>query len=162
MPIYFYIFFVTLLMLVHPFRISAQNLAEENGFTRQDTLRGSITPERAWWDVLKYKLNIIPGFAERSIRGSVGIVYKVTDYRNQRAMQIDLQQPMNIDSIIYRRITTQPGRKEIQKESVSFNRDGNVYYLKLPVQYQSARIDSIEIFFSGLPRIAVNPPWDGG
>jgi hypothetical protein len=28
-------------------------------FNRQDTLRGSVTPERAWWDLLNYELNVI-------------------------------------------------------------------------------------------------------
>ena len=27
-------------------------------FTRQDSLRGSITQERMWWDVLRYDLDI--------------------------------------------------------------------------------------------------------
>ena len=27
-------------------------------FTEQDTLRGSITPERAWWDLSYYHLDI--------------------------------------------------------------------------------------------------------
>ena len=27
-------------------------------FTRQDTLRGTITPERAWWDLTYYHLDI--------------------------------------------------------------------------------------------------------
>ncbi len=31
---------------------------KEEVFTRQDTLRGSITPERAWWDLKHYHLDI--------------------------------------------------------------------------------------------------------
>ena len=30
---------------------------QEKVFTHADTLRGSITPERAWWDVLRYDIN---------------------------------------------------------------------------------------------------------
>ena len=32
--------------------VDSQYLApEQRVYTRQDTLRGSITPERAWWDL---------------------------------------------------------------------------------------------------------------
>ena len=40
----------------------AQPLNKKKNFTRQDTLRGSITPERAWWDVSKYKIFVQPDF----------------------------------------------------------------------------------------------------
>ena len=39
--------------------VTAQDLvAEKNQFTEQDTLRGSITPERVWWDLNYYNLDI--------------------------------------------------------------------------------------------------------
>ena len=34
----------------------AQLLTPERVFTRADTLRGSVTPERSWWNLLKYEL----------------------------------------------------------------------------------------------------------
>ncbi|HKB45279.1 MAG TPA: hypothetical protein VKC90_12850, partial [Chitinophagaceae bacterium] len=40
----------------------AQPLSKKTVFTHQDTLRGSITPERAWWDVLRYDLSITPDY----------------------------------------------------------------------------------------------------
>ena len=33
-------------------------LSDKSNFTRQDTLRGSITPEREWWDLTYYHLDI--------------------------------------------------------------------------------------------------------
>ncbi|HEY9405677.1 MAG TPA: hypothetical protein VIQ24_23710, partial [Pyrinomonadaceae bacterium] len=33
-------------------------LAQTENVTRQETLRGSITPERGWWDVLHYHLAV--------------------------------------------------------------------------------------------------------
>ena len=32
--------------------------AQQATFTHADTLRGSITPERAWWDVVFYDLHV--------------------------------------------------------------------------------------------------------
>ncbi|MBK8339928.1 MAG: hypothetical protein IPK99_07990 [Flavobacteriales bacterium] len=37
-------------------------------FTQADTLRGSIGPERAWWDVTHYDVSVTPDYASRSIR----------------------------------------------------------------------------------------------
>ena len=34
------------------------NAAIAQEFTYQDTLRGSITPERAWWDLTHYHLSL--------------------------------------------------------------------------------------------------------
>ena len=33
-------------------------LAQTENVTRQETLRGSVTPEREWWDVLHYHLQV--------------------------------------------------------------------------------------------------------
>ena len=60
-------------------------------FTRQDTLRGSITPERAWWDLNFYHLKISVDPATKSLKGSNVIRYKVL--QPAQVMQIDLQRP---------------------------------------------------------------------
>ncbi len=39
-------------------------------FTRQDTLRGSINPERIWWNVMKYTLDVTPDYTTKTIKGS--------------------------------------------------------------------------------------------
>ncbi|HEX6069948.1 MAG TPA: hypothetical protein VFZ18_08990 [Longimicrobiaceae bacterium] len=46
-------------------------------FTRADTLRGSITPERGWWDVTYYDLNVRVSPADSSVRGWNAITYRV-------------------------------------------------------------------------------------
>ena len=48
-----------LLFLLFPFLSYSQNIFAEKGyFTRQDSLRGSITKERSWWDLVYYHLDI--------------------------------------------------------------------------------------------------------
>lgn len=35
-------------------------------FTHADTLRGSITPQRIWWDVIKYDITIKPDYKNKT------------------------------------------------------------------------------------------------
>jgi aminopeptidase N len=139
-----------------------QPLNNKGKFTRQDTLRGSITPERAWWNVTSYNIYVIPDFRSRTIKGWNQVSFDIhTDGKN-RKMQIDLQKPMEIDSIIFQ-----------NKKINSFKRNGNVYLLDFGnYQFTSAKsrlktvktatLYSIKIYFHGKPREAPNPPWDGG
>ena len=67
---------ITLLFLLLP--ASAQYLApEQNKFTRQDSLRGSITPERAWWDLTYYHLDIAVKPSDSTIYGTNTVTYRV-------------------------------------------------------------------------------------
>jgi aminopeptidase N len=136
--------------------LCAQPLQQKGKFTLQDTLRGSITPERAWWDVTQYK-------------GSVTIVYRVVKNAGKTRMQIDLQQPMNIEQVYAYdgqtvRLVPGPGASANTAHQLArqlkFQREGNVFYIDDAPQKN--KIDSITIIYSGSPRVAQNPPWDGG
>jgi aminopeptidase N len=120
----------------------------ETVFTRQDTLRGSITKDRAWWDVKQYHLDIKVNPADSTISGSNTIRYKVLDSYNR--MQIDLQEPLEIKKII------QDGKE------LKYQRDGNVFYIDLVAFQNPGEIKEVAVFYGGKPKIAVRPPWDGG
>jgi len=45
-------------LLLLPFLLATGLAAQDKAFTRADTLRGSNTPERAWWDVTFYDLHV--------------------------------------------------------------------------------------------------------
>ena len=122
--------------------------AQEGTFTRADTLRGSITPERAWWDVVFYDLNVTVTPRDSSIRGFNGITYRVVDW--PREMQIDLQQPLEVDSIV------QDGAR------LSYRRDGDAFLVKPAGGQRSGEVKSVAVYYHGKPRAAVKPPWDGG
>ena len=66
-------------------------------FTRQDTLRGSITEERAWWDLKHYDLNVEVFPESKSISGINTLTYTVLSEGN--VLQIDLQSPMSLSLI---------------------------------------------------------------
>ena len=63
-------------------------------FSEQDSLRGSITPEREWWDLTYYHLNIDVDPENKIIKGSNTIHYKVL--KPNSVLQIDLQPPLKL------------------------------------------------------------------
>jgi aminopeptidase N len=126
----------------------AQLGTEQKIFTRADTLRGSISAERAWWDVNWYGIDISPDFPDKSLSGSVTLRFRVLAPGSR--MQIDLQQPMQIDQVMWK------------ETAIAFERMGNVYYLNFPEQPVTGTLETIVIKYSGKPVVAVRPPWDGG
>jgi aminopeptidase N len=122
--------------------------SQSEQFTRQDTLRGTITKERIWWDLLHYNLQFDVYPSTKTIKGSNTIRYKVLQHNN--IMQIDLQPPMQITSV------TQ------NNKNLSYVRDGNVYYITLKQTQKIEAIHKIKIDFEGMPKISKNPPWDDG
>ena len=129
------------------FLISTAGNAQEI-FTRQDTLRGSITKERGWWDLKYYHLDIKVNPADSTISGSNTIRYQVLKEYNK--MQIDLQKPMEIYKVI------QDGKE------LKYVRDGNAFFIELIAPQGIRDIKEIKVFYGGKPKIAVRPPWDGG
>ena len=117
-------------------------------YSGQDILRGDITPERAWWNLIHYDLKVDVDPNNQFISGSNIIEYEVLDAN--KLMQIDLQPPMSIDKII------QNGKE------ISFTTDGNAHFIKLEQKQQIGDNNTLTIYFSGKPRIAKHPPWDGG
>lgn len=142
--------YLFLLALLASNFISAQGLLNKSDvvFSRQDSLRGSITKERAWWDVKNYKLDIKVNPVDSTITGSNTIQYKVIDAYH--TMQIDLQNPMEITRII------QDGK------ALEFTREGNVFFVTLKEQQLVGALKELTVFYNGKPKVAVNPPWDGG
>jgi len=130
------------------FTTLSSGLAQQSNFSKQDTLRGSITPERVWWDLLHYNLDFKVSPSSKSIEGSNLIRYEVLS-QNQ-LMQIDLQPPMEITSVLE------------NNKGLNYKRDGNVYYIQLKKNQQIGAINEITIHFKGAPKISNNPPWDDG
>ena len=125
-------------------------LAQKKSFTHADTLRGSITPERAWWDVQRYDVKVTPDFLRKTITGENQINYSVTRNNSNTPMQIDLQQPLAIDSVKLNNTTSLP-----------FANEGNVWYLIMPPQKKGTS-HTLQLFYSGKVHEAIRPPWDGG
>jgi len=123
-------------------------MAFSQNFTRQDTLRGSITPEREWWDLNYYHLKVAVEPGEKFISGSNTVRYKVL--KAAKVLQIDLQDPLQISAI------TQDGK------ALKFDKQGNAYFIHLKKQQRPGEYNALTIAYSGHPREAVRAPWDGG
>lgn len=127
----------------------------EAQFSRQDTLRGTITPQRAWWDVLHYDVTVIPDYDSKTISGKTTIQYKVLAGQKTDYLQVDLQKPLHVDTIFY------DGKLYINYPPRPYFNDGNTWMIPLPKAAVNS-VHSVTIAYHGKPREAVNPPWDGG
>jgi aminopeptidase N len=139
---------------------SAQPLSQKKGFTRQDTLRGSLRPERTWWDVQRYDIHVTPDYDSKTIKGKVYMHIKKTGKASTTVMQIDLQEPMLLDSVIY---DIQEGKKT-RHFIAPVRREGNTWWAETKAfqQYLDIEDPTFALYFHGKPREAVRPPWDGG
>ena len=118
-------------------------------YTHADTLRGSFTtPGRAWWDVTFYDLHVAIDPKDSSIAGYNGISYRVL--KPSTEMQIDLMTPLEVDSMV------QDGR------AVRFRRDSNAFFATLAAPQRAGEHKTITVYYHGKPRVATNPPWQGG
>jgi aminopeptidase N len=123
-------------------------LSQNASYTLQDTLRGSITPERAWWDLLFYDLDVSVDPDRKYIAGTNLIRYEVLD--EKQVMQIDLQEPLLITEV------TQNGRP------LQFASKGYAHFIYLEEKQKRGETAEIAITYEGHPKEAVNAPWDGG
>jgi aminopeptidase N len=118
-------------------------------YTRADSLRGStVSPARTWWDVTYYDLRVSVNPADSTIKGHNTIAYRVLEPGQE--MQIDLQEPLQIDSII------QGGT------ALSFRRDGNAFFVTPLPDQPVGSVQSVTVYYGGAPHVARRPPWDGG
>ncbi len=122
--------------------------AKAQNFTRQDSLRGSLRPERTCYDVFFYDLHVRVNPKKRYISGSNTMHYRVLAPYD--VIQIDLFENMDIDKI------THQGRE------LDFKREGNATFVQFGNMQAGSGMDSIKIEYSGKPRMAIRPPWDGG
>ncbi|MGJ5641175.1 M1 family metallopeptidase [Formosa sp. S-31] len=121
---------------------------QETHFTHQDTLRGSITPERSWWDLTYYHLKVEVDPENKFISGKNDIQYQVLE--PSKILQIDLQPPLKITKV------TQDGKE------LEVNHQGNAHFVSLEKPQTKGATNSITVFYEGQPKEAVRAPWDGG
>ncbi len=129
--------------------LAASSLSgQEFRLTRQDTLRGSITPEREWWDLVYYHLNVKVDPASKTIAGDNCIQYRVL--KPYQVLQIDLQPPLEINKIVQ-------DNKELQ-----YRKDGYAYFIGLEKIQNPGDVNTLTVYYGGTPKEARRAPWDGG
>jgi aminopeptidase N len=140
------------ILVLHFLLLFGSGFSQSKFFTRDDTLLGSNHAYRSWWDVKSYMLSVRPDFKTKSISGSNFIAYQVISDSLPFIMQLDLQDPMNIDSI-YLSLYGKP--------YLNYRKENNRWLISLPKQTKGD-VGFIKIFYSGKPVVAKNAPWDGG
>lgn len=115
---------------------------------RQDRLRGSVTREREWWDLLHYDLAVRVDPATKTLSGSNTITFRTLAEGDR--MQLDLQPPLEIT------------RVEHGGEELGFEREGNVYWIAFPQALEVSTESSVRVDYEGKPVESVRPPWTGG
>lgn len=124
------------------------SLGISQNFTRTDSIFGSITPQRAWWDLKHYDLDVSVFPERREITGTNTVTYTAMDTGDE--LQLDLQAPMKLLS------ATQDG------ESLEIRKEGMFHYIQLKKKQKKGETYTLKVTFSGKPVIARRPPWDGG
>jgi aminopeptidase N len=162
------------------------NFSVAQTFTHADTLRGSNGPGRSWWNATKYDLHVDFNISDSTISGYNIISFKEIEKDHAHFFQIDLQEPMTIDSVV---LQTGSPKFPLNKTRLSFTREKNAWFVYLPNQQpvviakadinkmmemktdsQEAKIDvrdnaelsDLIVYYHGKPKVAKNAPWDGG
>ena len=133
------------LALIVPSAAAAQ---EPTHYTHADTLRGSNGPGRAWWDVTFYDLHVRVHPSDSTIAGWNAIAYRVL--QPGRELQIDLQVPMQVDSMVQ------------DRQRLTWRRDGNAFFVVPKASQRAGSLQKVTVWYHGRPRIGRRLPWDGG
>jgi aminopeptidase N len=122
--------------------------SQQYSFTHQDTLRGSITPERSWWDLTYYHLDITVNPGDSTINGKNTVTYRVV--KPSQVMQIDLQPPLVLKSA------------EQDGKALEITHDGNAHFIRFEERQREGAVKSVILTYGGKPKISRMPPWEGG
>lgn len=119
-------------------------------YSHQDSLRGGNGNGRNWWNVKEYYLYVSFDTANKRISGMNIITIKPTDI-GKDSLQIDLQEPMVLDSAVY------------EQQQLKTARDGDVYWVLSDFsKWDTSKTHNIRLYYHGQPRAAKMPPWNGG
>jgi aminopeptidase N len=119
--------------------------------------------------VLKYDLHVKFNLSDSSISGYNVIQFKVL--KKGDVMQIDLQEPMILDSVVlnvetikkYETERSLPIPKKYEYKIINIRKDDNAYFFTFPKDLEKFNnLRNITVYYHGKPRIAIRPPWDGG
>ena len=117
-------------------------------YTRADTLRGALRPERTCFDVYFYDLLVKIMPKGKKIEGSNAVYFRIV--HPTRKIQIDLFANYQISGILW------------NGKLLAWHREYNAVFIDFPQELLTGEKHIITIFYRGKPDVAPNPPWDGG
>ena len=137
--------YTSLIFLSLIFSLSA--LSQE--FTYSDSLRGNLSEFRSCYDVYYYDLDVTVDDQQQKIINSYNNIH-IKALSNFQTIQIDLFENLKIHSI------------QFEHKKLEFQRIHNAVFINFPRLINENEKISFKVLYSGKPRVAVNPPWDGG
>ena len=137
--------YTSLIFLSLIFSLSA--LSQE--FTYSDSLRGNLSEFRSCYDVYYYDLDITVDDYQQKIINSYNNIH-IKALSDFQTIQIDLFENLKIHSI------------QFEHKKLEFQRIYNAVFINFPRKINENEKISFKVLYSGKPRVAVNPPWDGG
>lgn len=129
-------------------RTLAQLLQSKPGFSRADSLRGSLTPLRTCYDLTYYHLNVKLDVANKALSGSN--LFRFTATQDFSKLQFDLFANLKVDKVEYR------------GQAVPYTREANAVFVTFPQPIRQGAKDEFRVYYSGQPTVAKHAPWDGG
>ncbi len=126
----------------------AQLFDKQKAYTRGDSLRGDMRPERSCYDVTAYDLTVEVSIPTQSISGVNVISYKALE--DFTRLQIDLFPELQIQAVQW------------QGKNLAFEREYGAVFITFPEKIKAGTAGSFSVQYGGTPRVAKNAPWDGG
>ncbi len=127
-------------------------LFPENGYKKQynirDSLQGALRPERTCFDIYYYDLTVKIMPKTKSISGNNDIYFNTL--ANTNKIQIDLSDNFIINSI------------KCEGKELNYERYYDAIFINFDKPLQTNHSYKISISYSGKPRNAIRPPWNGG
>ena len=114
---------------------------------RAKFLRGTLTDLRTCYDINYYHLDVKIDIDNQSVSGSNEFAFTAT--KDFEQLQFDLFENLKVEKVIYK------GRE------LPFTREFAAVFVKFPKIKKGSK-DRFTVFYSGNPRVAKMPPWDGG
>ena len=140
--------FIFFIILISSAGFSQLDFSGKKKFTREDTLRGTLSSLRSCYDVLMYDLDVKVDIDNKFISGNNTIKFAVQ--KDFKKLQIDLFKNMNIEKI------------EFRDQALKYNRELNAVFVEFPDTLRKGTTQSFTVYYSGYPQVAKHAPWDGG
>ena len=142
------IFFALLCLCLFCYSSNAQFLNSKKTYNKADTLRGMLTPLRTCYDINYYHLAVKIDLENKSVSGSNEFAFTAT--QDFSKLQFDLFENLKIEKVVYK------------GAEIPFIREFGAVFVTFPKAIKKGAKDRFTVFYGGTPRVARNPPWDGG
>lgn len=139
------VLFLLTILIFQP--VFSQELVYDSG--------GNLTPELSVYNVSFYELNLKINPADSTISGYVDVHFDVVHPSNRIALALDPR--LTISSVERTKSDSTASSLSVSRSDTS-----QTFFVNYPETLQPGWSEQLRIAYEGKPRVAPNPPWDGG